>query len=138
MFLNQNNRLIQAVRRNAPYIVAALAIGIAGYMVAKPKAEDVLELPSVSEKKLRPEETSCVDGVRYLNTQGTPSAALVGSDGYAAICSDMKDAGLDQLNRRYRIFCVDRVQVVKVFELRNPSLFVRYDSNTRLPMACDL
>jgi len=135
--LNQNNRLVKVVLRNAPYLVAALTIAISSYLMLKPKADPKLELSGVSGKQLRREETSCIDGVLYLNKQGSPSAALVNSDGFSSKCENKHDTGLEQFNHRYRIFCVDNVQVVKIYELRNSSLFVRYDSNTRRPMICD-
>lgn len=138
MLINPHHPRVQMARRAFSYIGAGLVIAIPSYFALQPAPERVLELPAVSGKKLGPDDSVCVDGVRYLTKSGNPAAALVDRDGLATTCRDSRDSGLKQFHNRYRFYCVNGVQVARVFELRRDTVFVRYDSETRRPALCDI
>lgn len=143
MLVNPRHPRAQFARRVCRYIGAFLIIAIPSYFALQPSPERVLELPAVSGTKLGPgmprlDDSVCVDGVRYITNSGNPAAALVDRDGLATTCKDSHDGGLKQFNNRYRFYCVNGVQVARVFELRRDTVFVRYDSETRRPALCDI
>lgn len=135
--LNPRNSVVRACTQLlcTLMVMAIAAAGVWG-VVSKPK-ERQLALPdgTLSGPALA-KYLVCLDQVLYISRVGAPEAALVGADGRAQACRAGDSVGIESFNYRYRTYCVEGVEVVKLYRLRDDTIFVRYDPQTLLPAAC--
>lgn len=119
-------------------LMVLAGIGTAAFILLSPRPLQ-LELPAgvhiTSSKQNTYMRDVCIEGVLYSKSFGLPEAAVVGVDGKAQQCTG-GHASFASLENRYRFICRDGVEYVKMRAHREDGLFVRYDTDTRLPRRC--
>lgn len=138
MVVNPKHPISQALRKVGYAVVICGLCGYSLFTFLGPQPPRQLELPgvTVSQADLA-SMTTCVDGVSYLTRLGNPVTALLDAQGLAIGCRGEQNAGFEQFGVRYRTYCINRIQVVRLIEHRRDSTFVRYNPDTGRPLACD-